>query len=337
MSKGSRKEMNVIGIDVSKGKLDCACLNENNKLKVKVFPNSPMGWTGLVEWSVKNTGLAVNGLHFVMEAAGVYHEQLAVCLYGRGANVSVVNPAQVKYYGQSLGIRNKNDKKDSVVLARYGAHEKPKRWQPEALEIRTLKALLARLDSIEKDLQREHNRQEKATVSQAPQAVLDSLAQMIGTLDAERKQLEKLIGEHIGSHKRLKENKALLESIPGVGKVIATRMLMVIGSRQFDSASQCSAYLGLVPVQHESGSSVKGRSRLSKAGNPAIRAKLYMAAVVATTYNPDIKAQYERLTNNGKSKMSALGAAMRKLVQICFGVLKHQQPSTPSGFLTACV
>ncbi|MEQ1740144.1 MAG: transposase [Methyloglobulus sp.] len=86
-----------------------------------------------------------------------------------------------------------------------------------------------------------------------------------------------------------------------VGKVIATRM--VIGSRQFDSASQCSAYLGLVPVRHESGSSVKGRSRLSKAGNPTIRAKLYVAAMVATTYNPDSKAQYLRLTRNGKSKM----------------------------------
>lgn len=141
--------------------------------------------------------------------------------------------------------------------------------------------------------------------------------------------MEKLIEEHINNHKQLKENKALLESIPGVGKVIATRMLMVIGSRHFDSASQCAAYLGLAPVQHESGSSVKGRTRLSKAGNPAIRSKLYMAAVVATAYNPDIKAQYERLTNKGKSKMSALGAAMRKLVQICFGVIKHQQPYRP--------
>jgi len=107
-------------------------------------------------------------------------------------------------------------------------------------------------------------------------------------------------------------------------------MLMVIGSRQFESANQCSAYLGLVPVQHESGSSVKGRSRLSKAGNPVIRAKLDMAAVVATRYNPDIKAQYGRLTGKGISKMSAgLGAAMRKLVQICFGALKHQQPYQP--------
>jgi transposase len=158
---------------------------------------------------------------------------------------------------------------------------------------------------------------------------MNSLNLMIEQRESEQQRLEKLIEEHINKHDKLRENKALLESIPAVGNVIATRLLMVVESRQFDDAHQCAAYLGLVPVQHESGSSIKGRAKMSKAGNSIIRAKLYMAAVVAIRYNPDIKAQYERLTNKGKSKMSALGAAMRKLVQICFGVLKHQQPYQP--------
>lgn len=321
--------MNIIGIDVSKDKLDCAWPREEEKLKTKVFSNTIAGWKELIDWSLKNTGLEIEQLHFVMEATGIYHEQLATSLYDAGAKISVVNPAQVKFYAQGHGVRTKNDKKDSVVLARYGLKENPKLWQPEALEIRTLKALIARLDGLEKDLQREKNRQEKALISKAPEEVIISLSQMIELLETEQQRLDNLIEDHINKHEKLKQNKALLESIPGVGEVIATRMLMVIGSRQFESASQCSAYLGLVPVQHESGSSIKGRSRLSKAGNPVIRAKLYMAAVVATRYNPDIKAQYERLTSKGKSKMSALGAAMRKLVQICFGVLKHQQPYQP--------
>ena len=321
--------MNIIGIDVSKEKLDCAWPREEGKLKTKVFSNAIAGWQELIEWSLKNTGLEIEQLHFVMEATGIYHEQLATSLYDAGAKVSVVNPAQVKLYAQGLGVRTKNDKKDSVVLARYGLKETPKLWQPEPLEIHTLKALIARLDGIEKDLQREKNRQEKALISKAPEEVINSLSQMIELLETEQQRLDGLIDEHINKHEKLKDNKALLESIPGVGKVIATRMLMIIGRRQFESASQCSAYLGLVPVQHESGSSIRGRSRLSKAGNPVIRAKLYMATVVATRYNPDIKAQYERLTSKGKSKMSALGAAMRKLVQICFGVLKHQQPYQP--------
>jgi len=323
--------MNTIGIDVSKEKLDCAWLREQDKLKTKVVINKPSGWQALLDWALKNTGLAVEQLFFVMEATGIYHEQLAMFLFNQGAKVSVVNPAQIKFYAQSLGVRSKNDKKDSVVLARYGLKENPAPWQPEAPEIHELKALLARFDALEKDLQREKNRHEKAEIALAPAAVTRSITQMIDALDIERQELDKLIEEHIKKHKQLKDNKDLLESIPAVGKVIATRMLMVIGSRQFDEASQCAAYLGLVPVQHQSGSSVQGRAKLSKAGNPIIRAKLYRAAVVAIRYNPDIKAQYERLTNKGKSKMSALGAAMRKLVHICFGVLKHQQPYQPQA------
>ena len=321
--------MSIIGIDVSKAKLDCAWLKEDDKLKTKVIDNTQDGWKELIEWSLKNTGLSLDQLHFVMEATGIYHQRLATYLFDAGANVSVVNPAQVKFYGQSLGVRTKNDKKDSVVLARYGLKENPKLWQPEALEIRELKALVSRLEGIEKDLQREKNRQEKALCGQTPQAVVDSISNMITLLETEQQSLEKLIEEHIDKHKKLKEDKVLLESIPGVGNVIATRMLMVINSRQFTKASQCAAYLGLVPVQHESGSSVKGRSHLSKAGNPAIRAKLYMPAVVAAHCNPDVKALYERLLSRGKSKMSALGAVMRKLVQICFGVLKHQKIYQP--------
>jgi transposase len=235
----------------------------------------------------------------------------------------------VKYYAQSLGTQSKNDKKDSIILARYGNKENPSLWQPIPLEMRTLKALLTRLSAIEKDRQREKNRREKAIVTDTPDAILKSIDQMLEHFETEYDALEKLIDEHIKSHKNLKENRKLLESIPGVGKVVSRQMLMVIGSHHFESASQCAAYLGLIPTQKESGSSIKGRSQLAKNGNRTVRAKLYMATVTATRYNPDIKAQYLRLTGNGKSKMSALGAAMRKLVHICFGVLKHQKTYQP--------
>jgi len=125
----------------------------------------------------------------------------------------------------------------------------------------------------------------------------------------------------------LKRNKERLETISGVGEVIARHMCLVLGSRTFQSASQCAAFLGLIPVQHESGTSIKGRSRLSKAGDATVRAKLYMAAVVSIRHHPDINRQYERLLKNGKSKLSAIGAAMRKRVHLCFGVLKHPTPS----------
>ena len=119
---------------------------------------------------------------------------------------------------------------------------------------------------------------------------------------------------------------ALLQNIPAVGTQVSGNLLSVMRSHDFGSAEQLAAYLGLVPVERQSGSSVLGRARLSKAGPARIRAVLYMAAVVATRYNPHVKSVYDRLLARGKSKMSAIGAAMRKLVHLCFGVLKTRQP-----------
>jgi transposase len=110
--------MNIIGIDVSKAKLDVAWLSENNKIKTKVVENQLTGWQELMLWAKTHTQAKVQQLHFVMEATGVYHENLATWLPDNRANESIVNPAHVKYYAQSLGGKTKNDKKDSTVLAR---------------------------------------------------------------------------------------------------------------------------------------------------------------------------------------------------------------------------
>ena len=320
--------MNIIGIDVSKNKLDCALINDSNhaKFKFKGVSNSEDGFIALIDWLSKHIKSTAQEYHFVMEATGVYHERCAEWLFNTGSKVSVVNPAHIKYYGQSLGVRSKNDKKDSVVLARYGLTQKPITWEPETPEIRILKALASRLDAIEKDILREKNRYEKSSINPCSDSVLDSIKMILAVLNGEKTNLERLIDLHINQYEYLQHNYALLLTIPGVGPVVSRYMLIVIGSRTFKSASQCAAYIGLVPIQNESGSSLKGRSRLSKAGNPVIRAKLYMAAISALQHNPDIKIQNQRLLKKGKSKMSALCAAMRKLVHICFGVIKHQRP-----------
>lgn len=131
------------------------------------------------------------------------------------------------------------------------------------------------------------------------------------------------IDQHIDRHPDLKQDRALLRSIPRVGEVVSLRMTALYHSKSFTSASQMAAYLGLVPKQRESGQH-KGKAMLSKRGNPVIRAKLYLAAVVAKTWNPDINAHYRRLKAGNKTEMQTIGVAMRRLVQICFGVLKHQ-------------
>lgn len=323
----------VIGIDVAKSKLDGCWIRdlESGKLKTKSWPNSPSGHQQVVVWAEKQLGTAITQITFVMEATGVYHEALAYHLHEAGAQVVVANPAQVRDYAKSLAVRTKNDRKDSVVLARFGLTQPWRAWQPESPEVRELRALLARLGAVEKDLQRERNRQEKAQVSAASEQVLHSIELVITALEKEKRRLERLLDEHIDRHPRLKNDSELLESIPGVGRVLSRHMLSVYHSRAFQHGRQMAAYLGLAPIENSSGSSVRGRPRLAKNGNAVVRAKLYMPAVVSIRHNPQAKAMYDRLVANGKAKKSAIGAVMRKLVHICFGVLKHQQAYSPQA------
>lgn len=319
--------MFYLGMDVAKAKLDC-CLSldgAGSKRKTKAVPNSKAGVTALLEWAAKQ-GASPQQLHVVMEATGVYHEQAAVTLADAGVTVSIINPAQVKDFGRGLGVRTKTDGVDSVVLARYGVLLKPAPWQPPPLEARELQALLARRDAVAEDLRRERNRHEKACATDTPPLIEQSITAAIEFYQAELKRLQQAIDDHIDRHPELKRDMALLTSIPAVGERVGNSMLAVMHAHRFESAAQVAAYLGLVPVERQSGSSVLGRARLSKAGPARVRAVLYMAAVVATQCNPHVKALYQRLLARGKSKMSALGAAMRKLVHLCFGVIKTQQP-----------
>lgn len=323
--------MFYLGMDVAKAKLDCCLLLDEaaGRRKTKVVNNTKSGIAELLAWVAK-LHVPAGELHVVMEGTGVYHEQAALALADAGVTVSIVNPAQIKDFGKGLAVRTKTDGVDSFVLARYGALVKPAAWTPPAPEARVLQALLARRDAIAQDLQRERNRQEKADATDTPELIRQSLADSIAFLAKQLTQLQKDIDQHIGRHPGLKDDLALLQSIPAVGPQVGSNMLSVMHCHDFGSAEQLAAYLGLVPVERQSGSSVLGRARLSKAGPPRIRAVLYMAAVVATRCNPHVKAVYDRLLARGKSKMSALGAAMRKLVHLCFGVLKTRQPYQPN-------
>lgn len=319
--------MFYLGMDVAKAKLDCCLLLDeaSGKRKTKVVSNTKSGIVDLLVWVAKQN-ISPEALHVVMEGTGVYHEQAALTLSDTGVTVSIVNPAQVKDFGRGLAVRTKTDGVDSFVLARYGALLKPKTWVPPAPEARILQVLLARRVAIAQDLQRERNRQEKADATDTPDRVQKSLADSIEFLVKQLAELQQDIDQHIDRHPGLRNDLALLQSIPAVGPQVGGNMLSVMHSHNFNSAEQLAAYLGLVPVERQSGSSVLGRAKLSKAGPARIRAVLYMAAIVATRCNPHVKALYERLLARGKSKMSALGAAMRKLVHLCFGVIKTQQP-----------
>jgi len=296
-----------------------------NKRRAKSVANSKAGISELLVWCVKQQ-VTTHELHAILEGTGVYHEQAALALADAGATVSIVNPAQVKDFGRSLGVRTKTDGVDSLVLARFGAMLTPRPWMPPAQEARVLQALLSRREAIAQDLQRERNRLEKADATDTPALIRQSIVTSITFLEQQLAKFQQDIDEHITKYPDLKADRDLLISIPAVGPQVGNHLLAVMHTHQFQSAEQLAAYLELVPVERQSGTSVLGRPRLSKVGPARVRAILYMAAVVGTQYNPHIKALYQRLQDRGKTKMSALGAAMRKLVHLCFGVLKTRRP-----------
>jgi len=206
--------MFFIGIDVSKAKLDCCLLldSTSHKRRAKVVANSKTGVADLLAWCAKQQ-VAVHELHAVMEGTGVYNEHAALALADAGAVVSIVNPAQVKDFGRSLGVRTKNDGVDSVVLARYGALLNPRPWTPPAHEARVLQALLSRREAVAQDLQRERNRLEKADATDTPALIRQSIADSISFLKKQLAKLQQDIDDHINQHPSLKEDRDLLTSI----------------------------------------------------------------------------------------------------------------------------
>jgi transposase len=321
--------MFYLGMDVAKAKLDCCLLLDkvSNKRKTKVVANSKSGIAELLGWLARQN-VSPAELHVAMEGTGVYHEQAAMVLADAGVTVYIANPAQVKDFGRGLGVRTKNDGVDSFVLARFCASGDTKKrpWMPPSPQARLLQALLLRREAVARDLQRERNRQEKADATDTPERVRESIASSLEFLAKELARLQSDIDEFINKHDDFEADLNLLKSIPGVGPQVGSNMLSVMRARHFETAEELAAYLGLVPVERRSGTSVLSRPRLSKAGPARVRAVLYMASVAATRCNPHVRAIYERLIARGKTKMSALGAAMRKLVHLCFGVIKTQKP-----------
>jgi len=321
--------MNYLGIDVSKEKLDCCLLREASETRRKInrVDNSPTGLASIIS-IMKKEGIRPDELHVIMEGTGVYHQLAAETLCDAGMTVSIANPAQVKNFGRGIAVRTKNDTKDSFVLARYGALLKPAPWTPPSPAARQLQAYVSREDAIKKDIQREQNRKEKSVIGRAPDDVLASIDETIAFLGTQLKAIRKKIGSHIDRHPDLKDDMTLLTSIPGVGPETGHHILAVVHTHQFRSAEQLAAYLGLVPVERQSGTSLHAQPRLSKAGPTAIRAALYMPAVTALTWNPHIREMKERLAAKGKTPMAIVGAAMRKLVHLCYGVLKTRKRYT---------
>ena len=312
----------ILGIDVAKAKLDVSLRLPNGKARSKVFDNTPAGFAALSAWLQKHD---VDNLHVCMEATGVYWEAVAEYLVDAGFIVSVVNPAQIKAYGAASMVRTKTDKVDARLIADFCLAQSPIPWQAPPPALRELRALVARRDALDAMRTQEQNRLlvAREVVKAGIEAHLEQLEKAITEVD-------KAIRQKIDDDPGLKEQSDLLDSVPGLGeKTIPVLLSYYGGPPRFEQAKEAVAFAGVDPRHHESGSSVRGKTRMSKIGHAAIRKALYMPAMVALHRTVWGRVFRDRLTSAGKIPMVIIGAMMRKLIHIAFGVLKSKTPFNP--------
>ncbi len=305
----------VLGIDVSKKTLDAALIFDNRTFS-KQFKNTTEGFKSLAAWL---ESLKIEQVHACLEATGTYSEAAALFLHERGHRVSVVNPLRIKGYGQANMQRNKTDRLDARLIASFCQTQEPDEWLPPSAEVKQLQALVRRIEILEQMRQAEENR-----LANSVSEVQPSIERMIALLKEEIIELERQIKEHIDRHPNLKRQSVLLQTIPGIGSRTAHLLLSEIEFERYSSARSIAAQAGVTPQKRQSGTSLK-QTNLSKLGNARLRKALYFPAIVARQHNEIIKEFAKRLKSRGKTPMQIVCAAMRKLLHIAFGVLKHNR------------
>ena len=312
----------VLGIDIAKQKFDAALLVDG-KTKHKACKNSAEGFEILMVWLEKQ---GIQKVHACLEATGNYGEDLAIYLHEAGHIVSIVNPARIKGFGQSELIRTKTDKIDAALIGRFCLAMKPGPWIPPSPEIRSLRALVRRVDSLI-----DMRSQEKNRIGTAHESVIFLIKEHIAYLNQEIEKIRQQIADLIGQDPNLKRKHDLLDSIPGIGKATIPHILAELDDlEKFDHVRQLVAFIGLAPKETLPGSSIKGKPRLCKIGHARLRKALYMPALVSIQCNPVMIAFYNRLKDKGKNGKVIVCAIMRKLVHVIFGVLKSGKKYDPN-------
>jgi transposase len=299
------------GIDISKDVFDVMDSSENHHQ----FKNDPSGF--------KEFGKVLNeNAHCVMEVTGSYYQGLATWLFSKSIDVSVVNPLSVKRFIQMRLKTSKTDKLDAQMIRMYGESERPVLWSPpskliiKAAELHKLIEILVRQRAALKNRLHALNAKgiSRSTVVTSVRRQIRNLSHEIADLEL---KLEAVIKEY---------NSDLLTrlcSIPGIGKRTAIYLIVLTcGFEKFETSRQLISYFGLNPIIRESGSSIRGRSRISKTGNNHVRNLLFMCAFTACVHNKSCKEIYQRITAKGKSKKLALIAVANKLLKQSLAIAK---------------
>ena len=320
----NEKRFPVVGIDVSKNRLDVTLLKLNGGKRRKRFANSPAGVEGLLSWLKSQKQGQV---HACMESTSVYWEIAAEMLAEAGHQVSVINPVRIKGYSMSQLRRSKTDPLDGDVIAEFCRTQEPALWTPPSEREKKLRALVRHWEVLKKSRTQQLNRLETCR----DEEVRQSLKMMLATIETEIQTVIQRIEELIDQHPDLKQKKELLTSIPGIGDKTAIHLMAeMYDLSDYADAKAVAADAGVTTAHYQSGTSVRRRPKISRMGKAAVRSALYYPAITAQIHNPIVRQMVKRLQARGKHKAVIRVAAMRKLLHLAYGVLKNKRPFDPA-------
>jgi len=312
--------MVILGLDIGKTKFDACLLGDGAKQSAH-FPNTETGFAQLAAWLAKHRPPEM-ALHACMEATGNYGLALAAFLHADGATVSIVNPKQIKAFAEAELARNKTDKLDAALIARFCRTQNPPAWTPPAKHLRELREMVRRCAALKEHRTQEINRHKAGCASPAVRA---SIERALAHLNAEIDTITRQIHALLASDRQMQTNYNLLRTIPGIGEVSAAVLLAEIPNIAEFSKKGVAAFAGLSPTEASSGA----RNRtggISRIGNAALRSTLYLGALSARTHNPRLAEFVARMTKEGRPNKVILIAVARKLLLLAQAIIQTQKP-----------
>jgi transposase len=321
------KIKDTIGIDMSKLNFD-ACIN-SNKAK-KEFENSKKGFKQLAAWAYKNSNTDKENIIFVFEHTGLYSHGLSVYLTSKNIPFLLVPGLEIK---QSLGmVRGKNDKADAKNIAKYGYRMRDeitptKLSSDEELSLKRLLSLRERLVKQRAGYKASLKEQKRVLVLKENKTLFSTQEKMICYLTKQIKRVEKEMKEILNKNESMRRNYELLKSIKGIGPQTAFFMIAYTANfSKFNDHRKFASYCGIAPFQNQSGTSIRGKTKVSNLANKKIKSLLDMCAKSSIQHNTEMKLYYEKRIAVGKNKMSTINIIRNKLVSRMFAVVHRNEP-----------
>ena len=318
-----------IGIDIAKLSLDITILHGSEQKSYLKIENSDTAIKKFLHDLKAKEKLSLQTCLFCMEHTGIYNNAILKIMEEQKLSLCLESSLQIK---QSLGLqRGKNDQIDSyrIALYSYKNREFLTLWQPERSvlkQLRRLNTLRERLVSAKLQLQVSVKEEKKFVCKQTAKQIDACCKRSINALQEDILKTQKAIQTIIESDELLNRLFQIIESIPGVGKVTATEIVLNTGEfKRIHNARKYACYAGVAPFEHSSGTSIRGRTRVSKKANMRAKSLLHMSALTASRYCKDLKQYYDRKVEEGKSKMNVLNAIKNKIIHRIFSCVQHDR------------